>query len=451
MKKIISFLLTAVISFSAFSQLLKENIYEVGGNNYLGDMIRTADNNILLCAYDSSQILMIKTDFTGEVIWQKAYDWEGVKRINQISENGNGEFVVGGKYLHYGLLYKINNTGDTLWRKLIENTPDLPLEITTVNCLSDGNVLISVMHDYSNYNNPPVSGFSIYDGSGEFIYSVGNFDGRIEQAEIISDSSFLFAGSQWLSPSAGTSLVIKTFSGNSIDYEVFNSFYSNSFDIDEAGNIYLTVNAVSDLLKTNDIHSIAWETTIFPNKYKYMNQLQLSDDMIYTSGGLVESPGSQENIKLFLLTMDLSGQNSKYIIDSTYFNQIGKKLIVKDDEIIVAGNVKTDIDSQYDVFLNVYSADSLLISVESKKINLDKTLLVYPNPAKNAVRFNSPLLPKQTNSMLEIHDIHGKRVASLPISSTLITWDTSRIPNGIYFYKTVLDGEVVSGKIIIRK
>lgn len=452
MKKIIPFLFTLLISISAFSQLLKENIYEVGGNNYLGDMIRTADNNILLCAYDSSQILMIKTDFTGEVIWQKAYDWEGVKRINQISENGNGEFIVGGKYLHYGLLYKINSTGDTLWRKLFENNPDYPLEITTVNCLSDGNVLISVMHDYSNYSNPPSSNFTIYDTNGEFMNNVCNYDGRIEEVALNSDTSFIYAGSQWWTSVDGTRLAVYSLNGNLISGYNYDEFYTSSFDMDLNGNLFLAVNQSEyDLVKTNEINNIAWGQSILSPFFKYKEHIILNESLLYTCGGITNSPGSLNNIHFYLVSMDTAGQNLRYIIDSSYFNQIGKKLIVKDDEIIVAGNVKTEIDTQYDVFLNVYSTDSLLISVESNKINLAKELLVYPNPAKNAVRFKSPLLPKQTNSILEIHDIHGKLVATLPINSTLVTWDTSRVPNGVYLYKIVIDGEVVTGKIIIRK
>ena len=51
---------------------------------------------------------------------------------------------------------------------------------------------------------------------------------------------------------------------------------------------------------------------------------------------------------------------------------------------------------------------------------------------------------------LVVVDVFGQEVVRLPVKSEKTVWDCRGVRNGIYFYKVEIEGEVVSGKIVIQ-
>ena len=54
-------------------------------------------------------------------------------------------------------------------------------------------------------------------------------------------------------------------------------------------------------------------------------------------------------------------------------------------------------------------------------------------------------------AIVVIVDVYGQEVARLPVKPEKTVWQTSGVKPGIYFYKMEIEGEVLSGKIVVQK
>ncbi|MBK6988601.1 MAG: hypothetical protein IPH33_10410 [Bacteroidetes bacterium] len=92
-------------------------------------VINTADGGFALCGYTSSitgisdDILIVKLNSSGQMIWTKPIGGSGRDRAQDIVELSNGSFAIAGyttspPALYYdAFLYKIDANGDSLWFK----------------------------------------------------------------------------------------------------------------------------------------------------------------------------------------------------------------------------------------------------------------------------------------------------------------------------------------------
>lgn len=56
-----------------------------------------------------------------------------------------------------------------------------------------------------------------------------------------------------------------------------------------------------------------------------------------------------------------------------------------------------------------------------------------------------------TDMTVVVVNVFGQQVAELPVTSEKTVWHTDKVKNGVYFYKVELDGEVLSGKVVVQK
>ena len=78
--------------------------------------------------------------------------------------------------------------------------------------------------------------------------------------------------------------------------------------------------------------------------------------------------------------------------------------------------------------------------------NLD----VYPNPAKDYIIFEMQANKSTVSTPMEIFDIYGRKVASLPMASGKAVLDVRSFTNGIYFYRLSHEGRHKAGKFVVR-
>ncbi|RLD72773.1 MAG: hypothetical protein DRI87_05310 [Bacteroidetes bacterium] len=74
-------------------------------------------------------------------------------------------------------------------------------------------------------------------------------------------------------------------------------------------------------------------------------------------------------------------------------------------------------------------------------------LKVYPNPAKDYVVFE---LNINAPTEIIIYDAFGREVSCLPVAQKKTVWLTKNMRNGLYYYKTKINGKALSGKVVIR-
>jgi len=81
-------------------------------------------------------------------------------------------------------------------------------------------------------------------------------------------------------------------------------------------------------------------------------------------------------------------------------------------------------------------------------------LRVYPNPAKDYVIFEfdvqSLMFEVKRKTEIKIYDAFGREVSCLPVMQKKTIWLTKNMRNGLYYYKTEINGKALSGKVVIR-
>ncbi|MEE4259964.1 MAG: DUF1028 domain-containing protein [Bacteroidales bacterium] len=78
-------------------------------------------------------------------------------------------------------------------------------------------------------------------------------------------------------------------------------------------------------------------------------------------------------------------------------------------------------------------------------------LKVYPNPANQQVAFSIDGVAVPQSIHIQIHDVRGQLVAELEgHSNSIISWDVSSLPKGIYLYTIVSDQNNYTGKISVN-
>ena len=99
--------------------------------DFIYDVTPTNDGNYLLCGETYSygkgknDIYVIKIDDIGDTLWTKTYGNTGSDKAHAITSTDDGNYVLAGSTTSFGLdssqvyFVKINNSGDTLWTKMI--------------------------------------------------------------------------------------------------------------------------------------------------------------------------------------------------------------------------------------------------------------------------------------------------------------------------------------------
>ncbi|MDD4374837.1 MAG: T9SS type A sorting domain-containing protein [Bacteroidales bacterium] len=85
---------------------------------------------------------------------------------------------------------------------------------------------------------------------------------------------------------------------------------------------------------------------------------------------------------------------------------------------------------------------------EQKETGL--AVAVYPNPAKDYIIFEMQANKSSVSTSMEIFDIYGRIVASLPMVSGKAVLDVKSFSNGIYFYQLSHEGRHQAGKFVVQ-
>ncbi|GAB4379676.1 MAG: hypothetical protein Kow0075_10480 [Salibacteraceae bacterium] len=78
-------------------------------------------------------------------------------------------------------------------------------------------------------------------------------------------------------------------------------------------------------------------------------------------------------------------------------------------------------------------------------------LLIYPNPAKNAVTIEFELPENVERGLITVYNIGGKQVMSgnVNASKKQVTMDISALQGGVYIYLLTADGKFVARRRLI--
>ena len=95
--------------------------------------------------------------------------------------------------------------------------------------------------------------------------------------------------------------------------------------------------------------------------------------------------------------------------------------------------------------------DNITLPIQSATYNnvekINETVLIFPNPTQGLITVST----ENTNNIIDIFNITGKKIYSQNTTSKISTFDFSSFNNGVYLMKIISGNKTIVKKFIIRK
>ncbi len=202
------------------------------------------------------------------------------------------------------------------------------------------------------------------------------------------------------------------------------------------------------LIKTDSLGNLEWEKTYGGNPNARAYSAKQTPDDGYIIGGWTGYNHPGWHVDYYLIRTDSNGDTlwtEKYG-ENVYGQNYGRSLqITNDNGYIIAGDAAVGAASRR---VWVIKTEPEQIGVEDKqdlrsKI-IDLRLLCYPNPFTTELSIMCSGLKVGQKVVLDIYDMSGRLVKSLPLTTNRLSLGTDLKP-GIYFLK--VDGKSI-GKVV---
>ncbi len=98
--------------------------------------------------------------------------------------------------------------------------------------------------------------------------------------------------------------------------------------------------------------------------------------------------------------------------------------------------------------------EELKITITNLSNFISQNNSMFPNPFENKINLDLALQSNVKKATLSIYDFNGKLVKQVEIrdrGNTLISFDTSELPVGVYTYNLIADGNLLSSSKMIKK
>ncbi|MBL0012923.1 MAG: T9SS type A sorting domain-containing protein [Flavobacterium sp.] len=105
---------------------------------------------------------------------------------------------------------------------------------------------------------------------------------------------------------------------------------------------------------------------------------------------------------------------------------------------------KADIYFDYNFPIETNTATSTFQLLNNTAFEIDDSITVYPNPAKNQITVNA----KNTINSMQLFDVQGRIINTSLVNDRKLDFDISSYSNGIYFLKVTTDKGIKTQKII---
>lgn len=435
-----------------------------------GDIYICANSPISTSSTDIN-IVIIKTDSMGSVLWTKGYGGTSVDIGFTIDHTSDNNIVVSGYTESYAMgasgatsyTIKVDLDGNVIWNKYYgDNTYNrtnfvkeiypnkyvsLGINCTSGNCGSFsvfdsiGNVLCSKNFTYSN-----LTGFSsvtAYENGGYLVAGhTASFSGTSNLHPFLmaldQNYNFLWA-KKYFPPTVLVSefiSVVQTFDGN----------YVVSF---EPENVNGTIKSIG-MIKLDSNGSIIWGKLYQQDSYCFPNKLISTLD-----GGYMEVGFIQKGIrpKPLMLKTDNAGNINGCVMDTTISinsSSVVPSITNRSGEFS-ACIVNSMLLSNNHVFMldSILCVDSIPSQVGVNEYFVGDEVKIYPNPLITETVFS--FSNEQENAVLILYDFKGSIVSKKYFSGIELIFSRNDLASGVYFYRIFSREKLVSkGKLIFR-
>ncbi len=430
-------------------------------DDILNSIIQTSDNGYLLGGYSESGISgektensrgsfdywILKLDNDGNIEWQKTIGGNNIENLSSVIQTADGGFLIGG-YSDSNIsgektensrgaedcwIVKLNNSGIIEWQKTIGgNFGDLLFSIAQTN---DTGFLIgsASSSDISGEKTEDHIGGKDFwvlklDNLGEIIWQNtigGNDTDFLKQAIQTADGKYLLAG------------------------------WSRS-DISGDKN----ENSMGDedywVIKLDEVGEIIWQNTIGGAGSEQLNRISQLSDGGYLLGGWsnsnatgdkTENSNGQEDY--WIIKIDENGNiewqntiggNLQEIGSTIITNNSGNYFLAGYSNSNISGDKSENSRGNYDAW--ILKLNGLLRITENP---FNKTITLYPNPAKNTLQLNTQ---HQTIDQINIYTMTGGKVLQLDVDTVSPTVDVSGLASGVYYVQLYFGKNVALKKFV---
>ena len=165
--------------------------------------------------------------------------------------------------------------------------------------------------------------------------------------------------------------------------------------------------------------------------------------MLKAADYLAQIPLSDpENEEFYNLFMQLMGNNGGRI-DMTTLNNLAKQQSRSGSVL-----AQTVIAERNNVLFDKNIALPKLLPNATNAVAANSLFRLYPNPANSQVQVELQQIPK--NAYLQLYNVQGSLLHSIPITQQTLSINTNGYPTGIYYCK-LIDNEhtIATQKIVI--
>jgi hypothetical protein len=369
-----------------------------------------------------SDWIIIKTDETGTEEWTTIIDTDNWDNAYSIAETSENEFVVAGKIdngtsLEFGLI-KINAIGEELWTRTYGSTGNE--EALDVIITGDGGyVLVGYTTSYGT------------EGQ-DFLLIKTDEDGN----------------EQWHNTYGGEFNEVAFSVSETLNFGYIIGGYTESYGAGEK-DIWL--------VKTNAAGEPVWNSMFGTTETEIAYTVWETPEEEYILGGWTNA-GTANSIDSYIVKADTVGT----LLWETSMGDVGDDklfdFVVTDmQEIVFTGQLQSFESNSQDCWLVKYEAEE--VSVHEQEVEMPNYHLQnYPNPFNPSTTISFEAANTDDTSKIEVYNIKGQLVQSLPISSIThsplnsIVWNAENQASGIYLYKLISGGKVLeSQKMLLIK
>lgn len=471
-------------------QVIWQKTYDAGDFEYPAKVITISDTSLLICGNKintvngSYDILLIKTDSFGNIIWQKLYGESGDDISVSAFETPDKNYLVIGSTNSFSkmandydiYLLKLSVNGDTLYTKTVGTDSTYERAYSSI-ITSDNNIL--VVGTIQSFSDGILNMLVIkMDHSGNIIWQKTFGGDVVEIGESVletADNGFLITGETTsfgiTTPFYSNVYFVRTdANGDSL----WTRYYGNTWDdfarsiiaVDDNSYIvsgwYATNGAgVSDFyaLRIQDNGDTVWTHLYGGFGYEYSFDIVKTENDDFILIGNTNSSGAG-SYDIYLVNIDSSGDTiwTKTFGSSIYENAIGSLKSDDGDYIIYGQRKPFSISNVSDILLAKIKLDGTS--------DIDETSYSLPSGFKLEQNFPNPFnpttiikysIPNSAITQIKIYDIIGIEISTLvnefkQAGNYEIEFNAEssagRLPSGIYFYR-IISGEYSDTKKMI--
>lgn len=364
------------------------------------------NNSLLLIGnrYDSiaqtRKFTTTKTDFLGNVLWQKQYDDTSDIEVRDAIKISDNEIIIAGIGWYYNTanLLKIDSTGNIIWNKTYQDTAYYDIEALAIDTCSNGDIVLTGRRTYATWDIMAMR----LSSNGDFIW------GKHFRNDISDDEGYS------IHENTNGSLIICA------EPESYN------------GNASQTA-----LILTNNNGNLQWFKILQPNQQSFpFGSVQNSDGSITILG--IQGSWGIDSAEVSIIKTSPSFE--------TTCNQ---QTVTTNEESFTVLTINTNQSSLFSHMTSIpLSSQSLSIKstticsgvgiTENKE---DFGFTIYPNPTDGVVYLN------RIFQTISVFDQFGRKQLTVRNSDSI---DLSNLKQGLYFIKVENENEIFSRRIIVN-